>query len=68
MYGLSKMFCVVVFNRNQTEAKWHVRVSKQSCKQANRLILSWALEHKDIFFPLIFFIFFHFFLKKHGKT
>ena len=21
------------------EAKWHVRVSKQSCKQANRLIL-----------------------------
>ena len=55
-------------DKDRVKAKWHVRVSKQCCKQANRLILSWALEHKDIFFPLIFFIFVHFFLKKHGKT
>jgi hypothetical protein len=25
--------------KNRERAKWHVRVSKQSCKQANRLIL-----------------------------
>jgi TolB-like protein len=38
-------------------AKWHVRVSKQSCKQGNRLIL-WASEYQDIFFPRFFSIFF----------
>jgi hypothetical protein len=39
-------------------AKWHVRVSKQSCKQANRLIL-WGVggaPYKKKF--SIFFIFF----------
>jgi hypothetical protein len=32
------------------QAKWHVRVSKQSCKQTNRLIL-WGVGAPKIFFP-----------------
>jgi hypothetical protein len=39
-------------------AKWHVRVSKQSCKQGNRLIL-WASEHQDIFSPDLVIVVFH---------
>jgi hypothetical protein len=48
-------------------AKWHVRVSKQSCKQENHLIL-WGRWSTKTFFPR----FFHFFpfkkLEKHDLT
>jgi hypothetical protein len=38
------------------QGKWHVRVNKQSCKQANHLIL-WASKHqkkKSRFFSISF--------------
>jgi hypothetical protein len=41
--------------------EYHVRVSKQSCKQANHLIL-WGRWSTKMFF---FLDFFHFFLKKN---
>ena len=49
-------------------AKWHVRVSKQSCKQANCLIL-WGCSSTKIFFPLDFYLFdFSKNLKKYDLT
>jgi hypothetical protein len=48
---------LALYSYNKQQAKWHVRVSKQPCKQGNRLIL-WASEHH--FFSI-------FFLKKTWK-
>ena len=46
-------------NIDTPRAKWHVRVSKQSCKQANRLIL-WGVggapQKKNSRFFLFFFL------------
>ena len=47
-------------NTLNSGAKWHVRVSKQFCKQGNRLIL-WGVCTPRHF---IFLIFFHFFFLK----
>ncbi len=41
--GNSSTCCFHHIRESVTVAKWHVRVSKQSCKQANRLIL-WGVR------------------------
>ncbi len=58
--GINELFVVV-----GVEAKWHVRVSEQSCKQANRLIL-WGVGGAPPKKNLDFFYFF--FLQKNLKN
>jgi hypothetical protein len=55
--GVNKHLVVSLLRSDRAAAKWHVRVSKQSCKQANRLIL-WGVgapQKKILDFFLFFF-------------